>query len=279
MKKIIIPNQKKIENVQGIDGFLLGLESLSTNFYHTYKIEEIKKMIEEYPNKEIFVAVNKNILNSELSLLEEKLQELETLPIKGILFYDLAVLHMKKRKSLKIPLYWAQEHFTTNYLTIEYYRKEGVKGTCISSDITKEEILEIRKNTEGEMMVPIFGYLPIFASRRHLVQNYEKTFAVKGEGNVYTFEKDDKKYRIIDEKEGTTAYSACLLNGFSMYDDLEQNKIEYSIINGQFIKDDIWNKVLSIITSDEKEKEVKINEVCQNTDTGFLYKETFYKVK
>lgn len=276
MKKIIIPNQKEIKNVQNIDGLLLGLTNLSTNFLYTYTIEEIKEIIQKYPKLEIFVSVNKNILNEELPLLEEQLKCLDTLSIKGILFYDLSILHMKKRLGLKTHLYWAQEHFTTNYLTMEYYRKEGVQGTYISADITGEEILEIRKNTKGEMLVPLFGYLPMFASRRHLVHNYEKTFDVKGEGNIYTFEKDEKKYPIIDDEKGTTAYTSIPYNGFSLYDTLEQNHIEYIVINGTFIKEEAWNKILSVMNT--KNTFEKINEILK-TDTGFLYKETFYKVK
>ena len=35
-----------------------------------------------------------------------------------------------------------------------------------------DNILEIRKNTQVKLMVNIFGYLPMFVSKRHIVKNY-----------------------------------------------------------------------------------------------------------
>ena len=57
------------------NSFIIGLKDFSIN-YQEYSIEEIRKLKEDYPNIEIFVSINKNIFNSDLSLLEEKLIEL-----------------------------------------------------------------------------------------------------------------------------------------------------------------------------------------------------------
>ena len=230
------------------------------------------------------MALNKNILNHELPLLKDTLQKLKTFPIKAILYYDLAVLQISKKYHLDIPLYWAQEHFTTNYLTANYYQNEGVEGILISADIMKQEIDEIRKNTTMKMIVPVFGYLPIFVSRRRLIQNYQKTFDIKEKDDVYFLRKENKRYPIIENEHGTNVFSAHILNAASIYSQLKQEKVEYALLNGSFIDENVFMKIIDLFKildeKDSSEVENKIEELClENTDTGFLFRDTIYKIK
>ena len=45
-----------------------------------------------YPNKKVFLSLDKNMFNEDLKLLEEILSKIDNYNIKGILFYDLSVL-------------------------------------------------------------------------------------------------------------------------------------------------------------------------------------------
>ena len=60
------------------NSFIIGLKDFSIN-YQEYSVMEIEKLREDYPNIEIFVSINKNIFNSDLQELEEKLTELSNL--------------------------------------------------------------------------------------------------------------------------------------------------------------------------------------------------------
>lgn len=284
-KTIIIPkNLKQVErSLPYIDGLLLGIKDYSTNFEQTYTVEEIKQFIQKVDGKDILIAVNKNIANTELEGLKNILLALCELPIKGVLFYDLSILNLKEKLHLPYDLIWAQEHFTTNYGTVNAYYKEGVKGTFLSSDITKQEILEIKKNTNAYVMVTLFGYLPLFASRRHLVDNYKKTFNLESQTATHYIKKGTEKYRIIDDCHGTTVYSSHIVNGASEYPEMVANQIDYILLNGFDIVEEIFDTIIekwSIITEENKQ-EVKeqIDQLCDyKTDQGFLYKETIYKV-
>ena len=109
-------------------------------------------------NKEIFIKIDKNIFNKDIENLKKILLELDSLNINGILFYDLSVLSLAKKLEIKTPLIWNQNFFVTNYRTCNHYEEKGVYGAVISSEITLQEIIEIRKNTSFKLFVNIFGY-------------------------------------------------------------------------------------------------------------------------
>ena len=222
-------------------------------------------------NKEIFVAINKNIYSSELDNLKKILKELEQLNIKGIFFADIAVLNIVNSLKLNIPLVWSQEHLTTNYLTINNWYQMGCEYTYISNDITLREIKEIKEKAQAKLIIPIFGYIPIFTSKRHEVKNYLDHFNIKDDSKINYIEKEDKIYPIGDNLEGTTVYSNNILNGYKEYKELDVDYVtlnSFNIDNKEFIK---------ILRTFKEKKEQDL--ILENTDKGFLYKETIYKVK
>ena len=67
------------------DGYILGFNDFCLSFEKTFSIDEIKSIVKEYSEKEIFVSLNKMIFNNELSLYKSILFELDKLPLKGII--------------------------------------------------------------------------------------------------------------------------------------------------------------------------------------------------
>ena len=164
------------------------------------------------------------------------------------------------RLNLKYDLVWSQEHLTTNYFTCNYWYSKNVKYAYLSSEITIKEVNEIKKNTHQLLMYNVFGYLPMFASRRHLVKNYLTTFNLKGNDDYY-IRLNDKKYKIIDNNNGTIAYSNYILN---IIDDLDSLDVDYVVYNSFMIPD-----ILDVLNGNNKYEKV----------LGFAYDETIYKVK
>jgi len=280
MKKLIlIPesiNQIN-ETMDCLDGYILGLNQLSTNFSSTFSLEEILEISKKI-GKEIFVSINKNMHNQDLQLLESTLLELDKTDINGIIFYDIAVINIHKRLNLHIPLVWNQEHFVTNSSTINYWYKEGAKYAYLSSEITLEEIEKIRKETSSSLFMNIFGYIPIFTSKRHLVNNYLNYFSLKDESNVNYMEKEGSIYPII-EKELTTIYSKNILDGLKEYLSVD---IDYVVINSFNIENakmlEVVKMFSSVNSTNINEYSLRLNEMFPNLDKGFFYVETVYKV-
>lgn len=276
-KILIMPSNTNIENTyDDTDGYIFGLSKWSVNMPLDITLDELKQIREKMKEKELFIALNKNIYSSELEDLRQILKQLDELNLSGILYADTCFINLKKELNLKTPLVWSQEHLTTNYATINFWNQYGVDYTYLSPEITLEEIKEIRKNTNVKLMVPIFGYLPMFTSKRHIVKNYLNHFHLEDNSKINYIEKENKTYPIVDNKQGTVAYTSHILNGFEEYLELD---IDYVTLNSFDIEEEKFLKVLKIYKEKDILKKEEMNNLFPNIDKGFLYKETIYRVK
>ena len=282
MSKILtIPSSlKEIEKTKTIvDGFIIGIKDMCVNTNFCIDIEELD-LLNTYKNKDIFISLNKNMHNKDLEVVKEILIKLNNYNIKGVLYYDVGVLNIYNKLDLNYDLVWSQEHLTTNYNTINYWNKMGAKYTYISSDITEEEIIKITEKSKSKLMVTLFGYLPMFVSKRHIVKNYLEYFKIDDESSVNYMEKEDKTYPIIDNKVGTQVYSNNILNGIKS--SLNIN-VDYIILNSFGIELDKFISVIEMfktVNNDNVEEyNKKINNMFTNVDYGFLNTKTIYRVK
>ncbi len=276
-KTIVIPNNKKMIDLD-CDAIVLGLKNYSVNMPFYMDIEELKE-ISEKTNKEIFVSINKNIFNNEIDKLKEILLKLNNIKIKGVFYYDISIVNLKEKLKLNYDLIWNQEHLTTNYMTINYWLSKGVKYTCLSNEITINEIKEITKNTKAKLIVQLFGYVPMMNSRRHAVKNYLNEFNIDDDSKINYIEKENKTYPIIDDENGTVVYTNKILNGIKDVLDID---VEYILLNSFMINEKDFNKVLKMfktVTKENKEEYYNMINNMFNADTLFLHKETIYKVK
>jgi len=259
-----------------VDGFIIGIKDMSVNAnMYIEDLNMLKKI-----DKDIFISLNKNMHNSDLNKVKEILLELNKYNIKGVLYYDIGVLSIYKSLDLNYDLVWSQEHLTTNYSTINYWNKLGVNYTYLSSDITEEEIIEITKNTKSKLIVNLFGYLPMFVSKRHIVKNYLEYFKLNDNSSVNYMTKESKIYPIIDNSLGTIVYSNNILNGINTSLKID---VDYIVLNGFNIDVDKFISVIEMfktVNSDNVSMyEEKINNMFINTSNGFLNTKTIYKVK
>ncbi len=269
MKVLIMPSNLKQTKLD-CDGVIIGINGLSVNLPCNFKIEDIKKI-----KKDVFICLNKNIHNKDIDYLKETLVKLNDYNIKGLIFYDLSVINYKSL--LNYELIWGQEHMVNNFLTVNYMNELGIKNSYISNDITKDDMIEIKNNTTSKLFVTVFGYLPIFASYRHLVDNYIKTFNLSKKQDL-TINKEGKVYPIIDNEDGTFVYSDFILNGLK--ESLELN-YDYVVLNSFKIKN--FKEILYLFKTVNKdnleEYEKTLASFNLNLGKGFFDKGTVYKVK
>lgn len=277
-KLLIIPGS--IEMIEDIDcdAILLGIRNYSVNLPFYIEMSELKEIIKK-TKKEIFISLNKNIHNNELEGLKKILTDLNQYNIKGVFFYDTSIVNLKKKLNFKYDLIWNQEHLTTNFYTSNFWNKNGVQYTCLSNEITLREIKEIKQKTNSKLIVPMFGYIPMMNSKRHLVNNYLNEFNLKDNSQYNYIEKENKKYLIVDNESGTTVYTSEILNGIKDAADLD---VEYVLLNSFMIDKELFKKVVNLFKNVTNENKNEYNEEINNmfnADTYFLHKETIYKVK
>lgn len=276
----IIYNTK---NYKGAKTLLFGLKDLST-YENEISLEELNK----YKDKEIYLALDKNMFNEDLPKLEESLKEIDKLNIKGVLFYDLAVLHISKRLNLKTPLIWNQNFLVTNYKTCNFYEKQNIKGAVISGEITIEEIEQLAKNTKIDLYINAFGYQLMAISKRKLITNYFNHTKEKNQEKAHKMIEKENSYPIIENKTCTKIYTKEVLNAVKYLNRLKQAGIKYIILNDILLDEEKFNKVAKIYEealnkneTDQEllEREKQIKNIINNTSTLFLDKKTIYKVK
>ena len=280
-KIIVIPNNKEcIERIIDSNNYLLlGIEGYSINTFNL-EYNELVKYIDRSDN--IFLSLNKNISNGMLEDVEKLLINISKLNIKGLFYYDASIVSIVNRLNLNINLVWSSEHYTTNYFTINYWNNYGVNKVFLSNEITVDEVKEIKDNTKVEIIEQLFGYIPMYASKRHAVKNYLNHFNLDLNSNKYYLFKEDKKYSIVDNNDGTVIYTNFILNGLREYLYLT-NVLDYVLINGYELE---TNKLINVIDIFSKVNDDNINVLekellimFDNLEKGFLHEETIYRVK
>lgn len=278
MSKIItIPSSiNEINETKNIvDGFIIGIKDMCVNC--NYNIEDLS-ILNDICDKEVFISINKNMNNEDLAKVKEILLELNNYSIKGIIIYDIGVLNIYNNLNLNYDVVISQEHSITNTSTVNFWNKYGAKYAYLSSDITINEIDNIKNNSNSKIVVNLFGYLPMFVSKRHIVKNYLDSFKLTDSSNINYMEKEDKTYPIIDNNIGTQVYSNNILNGIKY----ALNDYDYIVINSFNIDKEKFIKVLNLFKTVNKdninEYSDKINNMFTNIDYGFLERKTIYKV-
>lgn len=269
-KLVVCPTNDNLEEVlkTNIDGIIVGIKNLSVFPSLQVDINKLKKIIKS-TDKEIIVSVNKMIHNKDIPYLEEVLMELNKLNISKILFYNVGVINIAKRLGITKDLVIMQEHLNTSIYSNNFYYNSGVKGSFISSDITKEELLDIKNNTNMEIMFMGYGYLPIFYSRRYLLTNYFNYINKNKEDNLYYMKHNDEEYPVLESNNGSIIYTSKPVNLINKIDELRS--IDYIVIDSFNIDNSEFMNVLnSFINKTKSNKEEYI---------GFFNTKTIYKVK
>lgn len=96
MKLLIEPSNKNKLYLDIVDGVILPLDDLAVESNIYFTLEEIEKISKNYNDREIFVKINKNLMNDDIDKVKDALIKLDNLKVKGIFFYDLAILQLKK---------------------------------------------------------------------------------------------------------------------------------------------------------------------------------------
>jgi len=270
MSKLIVSvnNQTQLKDIlkKDIAGIMIYLDKLSVNSSFYMTIDEILEY--DFHHKEVFICMNKIIHNRDLELIQNVLTKIKDYNCK-ILFYDMAVYNIAKELGIVNKLIIYQDHLNTCSYSNEFYYNLGIAGSYLSSDITAEELLNIRKKYSGIMMFTAYGYIPIFYSRRYLITNYLKYISYNKTGRKYTIKGDDGViYPIVEEETGTTVYSPQAVNLINKLEELDM--IDYLVINGNMVDNLKFAQIV--------DKFIK-QEPMDDCYLGFYHTKTIYRVK
>ena len=268
MKLIVSANSLEHLNTlirKNIDGVILSIDKLAVNdsFYiDVRKLDEI-----DFKDKEVFLSINKLMHNSDLVYLRKVMHELKDRDVR-IMFYDMAVYMIAREYDMVDKLVIMQDHLNASILSNKFYLNKGIRGSYITSDITKDELLEINMNSGMEIFFLGYGYAPIFYSRRYLISNYLK-YIDENKGKEYKIVSDDERiYPIEEETYGTTIYTERPINLLNHLAELKD--IAYLVLKSNMIDDDEFNLMVDKFINSEK---------IDGEYIGFFNTKTIYKIK
>ena len=289
---IIVKPEKKLEEYikLEINTFLLPLKDFSVEYSKYYSLDEIKLITEKYPKIELFISINKNIMNEEIDSLKDILIKLDELNVKGIFFYDSALIRLMKKLKLNVCLVWAQTHMVTNYNSCNYYYDNGVEYAMLSKELRLDEVKEIISKARTKSIIELITKPSIAFSKRHLVTNYYTNVNEEVKDEVVVNEKISDTNLIVRENEdGSTFIKNSILNGFVILDELMDTNLSYILIKEDYIDHDLFIKIITNLmyylsnyknmNTLEKDEFIKKQEDLLGNDTGFFFRKMIYKVK
>ena len=295
MSKIFIPLPSK-DNIsfylqQNFDGFLIGIEGFSENYNYLVKLEELEEILDvlKGTNKDIFINLNRLYYNSEIDKVKELINKISKLDITGICYTDVGVLNILNDIKYDKEILWYSNHLGTNSKTINFLEKRGVSYALLSTEITIDEIINIKKNTNIKIGTFLYGYLNMATSSRKLLSNYFEYIKREKDTNKYIIKDKVKKdeYKVV-EGFNTNFFTGKVLNGIKYFPKLIDNNIDFVVLDDYMINENNFYNIIEAFSSlrnakdDEKFVESLYEVVESNTYdetfNGFLDKKTVYKV-
>lgn len=241
----------KVKNIN----FLFPMKEYCVGYKTTFSFEEIKI-------PDCYIYINRVLDKKAILKLRIDLQKLNK-NIVGICFTDLGVVQIVEELGLSLKLIYMQNHNTTNTVSINYYL-DYVDSVLVSIDITKEEIITILDKGKKPLVVPYFSLADVMYSRRKLLTNYEEHFEYpKKQEEILHENISNQDFLAIENEYGTVLYAKKFID----YREIDHENILYRYINpiGLSIED-----VENILNGED---------LSSISDTGFLYKKTYYQLK
>jgi len=282
MKLLVEAASKNELYLDNANGIILPLKDYAVESIVSFSLEEIKEIISKC-SCEVFIKINKNLLNEDINSIKDILIEIDKLNIKGIFFYDLAILQLKKELDLKVDLIWNQTHMVNNYKTCDYYYSKGVKYALVGKEITLEEIKEIVLKSKITVMVEVVSRPSVAFSMRKLITNYNKDLGIDDKNDLVIKEKvTDTNYLVKEDNLGTSFYLDNITNGTCIIKELYDIGCQYIIFREYGLEDTFSELVSDTIKYIESgcgddsyvDKYKKLGD-----STNFFFKETIYRVK
>lgn len=155
-----------------IGGEAFGLRAKAKNF----SLEDMKEGIEFAHSKGVKVYVTANILahNYDLEGAREYFRELKSIAPDALIISDPGMFTIAKEELPDMELHVSTQANNTNYMTYNFWWKQGAKRVVSARELSLKEIRQIRENIPDEMEIESFmhGAMCISYSGRCLLSSF-----------------------------------------------------------------------------------------------------------
>jgi putative protease len=159
----------------GADAVYLGGKDFSLrNFSGNFRLEEIKQAVGFAHDRgaKVYVAVNIFARNDEQPYLAAYLEKLGALGPDGVIVADPGVFLTARERIPQIPLHLSTQANSTNYKTVEFWQRLGVRRVNLARELTLAEIKAIAERAQIEIEAFVHGAMCIAYSGRCLLSSF-----------------------------------------------------------------------------------------------------------
>ena len=244
--------------------FLFPLQEFCCGYPLTFKVEDIT-----ISNSYLFI--NRLLTDEDLKKLQTIFKKLPN-NIKGIIFRDLGVLELIKELNLKVEAIYYLAHNGLNYISINEYL-DYVDSVVLSTDLTEKEIGKIIPKLKKKVVLFTFGLIEIMYSRRTLLSNFNRHFALENNNISNVVDSTTNKgFKVVENAYGTVFFSDKYYYNPSFF---KVPNIKYYWLNPLFLDVTTISKVLAKL----KKEEYDLTDLNLEVDPIFLKEKSISKLK
>lgn len=122
--------------------------------------------------KKVYVTVNILFHNEDLEGLTEYLTTLSDIGVDAFIVSDLAVIKRIRELNLKPEIHISTQESSVNKFAVKFWESVGATRVVLARECSKEDILDIKNNTDAELEVFIHGAMCTSYSGRCVLSNY-----------------------------------------------------------------------------------------------------------
>ena len=169
-------NRLKIALLYGADAVYIGGEFNLRANADNFTLDEIKKgtLLAHQMNKKIYVTVNIALHNAELETIEDYLVKLDEIGVDAIIVSDPTIVKIAKEKT-NLVVHISTQASTMNKEAVNFWEKMGAERVVLARECSKDDIIDIKNNTNIQLEVFIHGAMCASYSGRCVLSNYLTT--------------------------------------------------------------------------------------------------------
>jgi len=191
--------------------------------------EKMMEAVEYAHAHEVKVYITINILahNRDFAGLDDYLLQLKKANVDGLIISDPGILRRARKFVPDIPVHLSTQANVTNAQAAQFWFEQGVSRLNLARELSLEELLEVRRETQGELEIFVHGAICISYSGRCMLSNYMtgrdanqgacahpcrysyKLLEEKRPGEYFPVEEDERGTYIFNSKD------LCLLEGLA----------------------------------------------------------------
>ena len=273
------------EELNNIASYLDGAILMAPRFAINYSDLDLDLAIKHLKdnNKKIILGIDKIFTEDEIDSGIEFINKYKN--DSDISFYvsDLGLIKYAKDLKIESRFIYDPKTMITNYMDAKVYKSFGIDALGISNEITLEDVIKIKEETDNNYLYLVFGKRIMFYSKRMILDIYNRKMNINNtDSKLYITELEkDSLYPVIENENGLSIYRDYFINLAKEIDKIKD--LKYLYLDSFDLDNKLYQEIIKSyylylnfkISQDELIN--NINSLNLNIKDGFTYKDTIYQ--